>query len=80
MRHYHVAIGAGLLIKIGPADEPDSFWHIDLYMVDEVAVPDRLEQAVCEAEGKDVLRRFLAEAVIDAEYLILSEHFVHLVV
>ena len=47
-------------------------------MVDEVAVPDRLEQAVGEAEGQDVERRLLAEEVVDAEDLVLVEHLVEL--
>ena len=47
-------------------------------MIDEVAVPDRLEQAVGEAEGEDVLRRLLAEEVVDAEDLVFGEHLVQL--
>ena len=43
-------------------------------MVDEIAVPDRLEQAVGEAEREDVLRRLLAEEMVDAENLVLGEH------
>ena len=46
--------------------------HVDLHVVDVVAVPDRLEQAVGEAEGEDVLRRLLAEEVVDAEDLLSS--------
>ena len=34
-------------------------------MVDMVAVPERLEDAVGEAQHQDVLDRFLAEEVID---------------
>ncbi len=45
-------------------------------MIDEIAVPDRLEQAVAEAEGEDVLRRLLAEEMVDAEDLVLVEHLV----
>jgi hypothetical protein len=40
-------------------------------MVDEVAVPDRLEQAIGKAERQDVLGRFLAEKVVDAENPVL---------
>jgi hypothetical protein len=47
-------------------------------VVDEVAVPDRLEQAVGEAEGQDVERRLLAEEVVDAEDLLLVEDLVDL--
>ena len=47
-------------------------------MIDEVAVPDRLEQPVGEAEGQDVLRRFLAQEMVDAENLLLGEDLVQL--
>ena len=47
-------------------------------MIDEVAVPDRLEQPVAEAEGKDVLRRLLAQEVVDAEDLVLRKDLVQL--
>ena len=53
--------------------EPERLRHVDLHVVDEVAVPDRLEEAVGEAEGEDVLRRLLAEEVVDAEDLLLGE-------
>src|ERR1700743_3871127 len=47
-------------------------------MVDEIAVPDRFEQAVGEAEGENVLCRLLAQEMIDAEDLLLIEHFMQL--
>ena len=76
MRHHHVAEGAGLLVEGRALAEPERLGHVDLHMVDEVAVPDRLEQAVGEAEGQDVLRRLLAEEVVDAEDLVLGEDLV----
>ncbi len=42
-------------------------------MVDVVAVPDGLEDAVAEAEDEDVLNSLLAEVVIDAEDLVFVE-------
>ena len=45
-------------------------------MGDEVAVPDRLEEPVGEAERENVLRRFLAEKVIDPKNLFLGEDVV----
>jgi hypothetical protein len=42
-------------------------------VVDEIAVLDRLEEAVAEPERQDVLRRLLAKEVIDAENLVLGE-------
>ena len=74
----HVAVGAGLLVEAGALAEPERLRHVDLHVIDEVAVPDRLEQAVGEAEGEDVLRRLLAEEMIDAEDLLLGEHLVQL--
>ena len=41
-----------------------------------VAVPDRLEERVGEAEVEQVLHRLLAEVVIDAEDRRLGEHLV----
>jgi hypothetical protein len=76
VRYDHVAIRAGLLVERGALRKADGLGHIDLHMVDEVAVPDRLEQAVREAEREDVLRRLLAEEMIDAEDLLFAEHFV----
>jgi hypothetical protein len=42
-------------------------------VVDELAVPDRLEDPVREAERKHVLDRLLAEVVVDPEDLVLDE-------
>ena len=53
--------------------DADRLGHGDLHMVDPVAVPDRLEQPVGEAEGHDVLHRLLAEEVVDAEDLLLAQ-------
>ena len=74
----HVAIGAGLLVEADAIADVERLRHVDLHMVDEIAVPDRLEQAVGEAEGEDVLRRLLAEEMVDAEDLVLGEHLVQL--
>ena len=42
-------------------------------MIDPVAIPDRLEQAVGETERHDVLDRVLAEKMVDPEDLILVQ-------
>ena len=78
MGHHHVAIGAGLLVEAGALGEAERFRHVDLHVIDEVAIPDRLEEAVGEAEGEDVLRRLLAEEVVDPEDLFLGEDLVQL--
>jgi len=76
VRHHHVAEGSRRLVESRPHCEPQSLWHVDLHMVDEVAVPDRLEQAIGKAEREDVLGRLLAEKVVDAENPVLGEDLV----
>ena len=78
MGHHHVAKRAGRLIEAGPFAEAQRLGHVDLHMVDEVSIPDRLEQAVGEAERQDVLRRFLAQKVVDPEDLLFGEDFMQL--
>src|ERR1700733_3476788 len=80
MRHHHVAKSAGLLVETNPVADIERLRHVDLHMIDEIAVPDRLEQAVAEAKGENVLRRLLAEEMIDAENLVLGEHLVQRIV
>ena len=67
-----------LLVVAGAALDADRLGDGDLDVVDVVAVPDRLEQDVGEAEGEDVLDRFLAEVVVDAVDLPLGERLRHL--
>ncbi len=76
MRHDHVAVRAGLFVEGRALDETERLRHVDLHVIDEVAVPDGLEQAVREAEREDVLRRLLAEEVVDAEDLVFAENLV----
>ena len=74
----HVAVGAGRLVERRPLLEAERLGHVDLDVVDVVAVPDRLEEPVGEAEGQDVLRRLLAQEVVDPEDLLLLEDLVQL--
>ncbi len=76
----HVAGRAGLLIEGSASLDADALGAGDLDVIDEVPVPDRLEDAVAEAEHQDVLHRLLAQIVVDAEDLILRQNRVHLVV
>ena len=46
----------------------------DLHVVDMVAIPQRLKDAVGESQHQDVLDRFLAEEVIDPIDLIFGQH------
>ena len=66
---HHVLVGAGALVEVGALVEPERLWDVDLDVVDEVAVPDRLEEPVGEPERQDVLGGLLAQEVVDAEDL-----------
>ena len=66
-------IDAGLLVERRAALDPDRLADRDLDVVDELAVPDRLEDAVREPQREHVLDRLLAEVVVDPEDLVLGE-------
>ena len=72
----HVAQRAGIVVVVGAVLDADRLGHGDLHVVDEVAVPQRLDQGVGEAEHQQVLHRLLAEVVIDAVDLLLVEMLV----
>ncbi len=72
----HVAVSAGGLVELRAPLETEGLGDVDLHVVDEVAVPDRLEETVGEAEGQDVLGGLLAQEVVDAEDLRLVEDLV----
>ena len=69
----HVAQRAGFLVVRAAAFDADRFRGRDLHVVDVAPVPQRLEDAVAEAEGQDVLHRLLAQVVIDAVDLALGK-------
>ena len=77
---HHVAQGAGLLVEGAAAFDTEGFSHGDLYVVNVVALPDRLEDAVGEAEDEQILNGLFAEIVIDAKDLALAKDSVDLVV
>ena len=62
----HVAQGAGFLVVRAAAFHPDGFGGGDLHVIHVAAIPQRLEDAVAEAQRQDVLHGFLAEVMIDA--------------
>ena len=72
----HVAQRAGAVVVIGTVLDADRLGHGDLHMVDEVAVPQGLDQRVGKTEHQQVLHRLLAEKVIDAVDLLLVEMLV----
>ena len=75
-----VADRARLLVERGAALDPDRLGDGDLDVVDELAVPDRLEDPVREPQREQVLDGLLAEVVVDPEDLALVEVAVDLVV
>jgi hypothetical protein len=80
VRDHHVLVGPGRLVEHRPAVQAEHLRDVDLDVIDEVPVPDRLEQAVGEPERQDVLRRLLAQEVVDPEDLPLPEGLVQMVV
>ena len=55
----------GLLVETGPALDVELLGDVDLDVGDVVAVPHGLEDPVGEAQRQDVLRRLLAQEVVD---------------
>jgi len=69
----HVPVGAGVIVEVGASVDRERLGHVDLYVGDVLVVPDRLEQAVGEPEGQDVVDRLLAQEVVDPVHLGLAE-------
>jgi hypothetical protein len=67
----HVAQAAALLVVAAARAHADLLRHGDLHAVDEVAVPQRLEDGVGEPLHEQVLHRLLPEVVIDPVHLVL---------
>src|SRR5439155_8200221 len=68
-----VADRAGFFVVAGAPFDSERFGDRDLDVVDELPVPDRLEDPVREAKSQHVLNGLLAEVVVDAEDLLLGE-------
>ena len=75
-----VAQRTGPVVVLGATADAEVLRGGDLHVVDEVAVPDRLEHAVRKAKGQHVLDGLLAEVVVDPEDLGLVEDGQQLVV
>ncbi len=71
-----VANRADLLVELAPRLHAERLGHRDLDAVDEVAVPDRLEERVREPKEQQVLHGLLAEVVVDPEHVGLGERSV----
>src|SRR5258708_3133697 len=76
MSHDHIAKRPNRFVKPAAFAETQRLRYVDLHVVDEVAIPDRLEESVGETERENILRRFLAKKVVDPEDLLLAEYFV----
>ena len=71
----HVADRArGIVIRTSPAGHAHFLGHGDLHRGNVPPVPDRFEDRVPQAEGQDVLDRFLAEVMVDPIDLVLTQH------
>ena len=71
---------AGLLVERAAVADADRLGHRDLHVVDVAAVPERLEDAVAEAEDQEVPDGLLAQVVVDAVDLRLAEDLADLAV
>src|SRR5207237_2576650 len=70
---HHVAQRSGLLVVAAPPFDADGLGDGHLHVIHVPPVPDRFEDAVAEAEHHDVLHRLLAQIMVDAEDLPLTE-------
>ena len=73
MVRHHVAERARHFVELAAPLDADGLGHRDLHMIDAVTIPQRLEQPIGEAKRHDVLHRLLAEKMVDAEDLILTQ-------
>ena len=69
----HIAGGTDAVVIAGPSAESDVFGHGDLYVVDVVRVPDRVEQLIGEPQRQDVPHRLFAQVVVDPEHRLLRK-------
>src|SRR5207248_9673949 len=70
----HVAEDACFLVVPSPRFDAELLGGGDLHVVDELPVPDGLEDGVAETEDEEVLHRLLAQVMVDAEDLPLVHH------
>ncbi len=63
----HIADDAGLFIGLAASLDAEILGECDLHVLDVMAIPDRLEKCVRKTKVEDVLNRFLAQVMIDAE-------------
>ena len=73
MVRHHVAQRAGGVIETAAVADAELLVDRDLDVIDVIAIPDRLEHAVGEAQHQDVLDGFLAEIMVDPVDLVLVD-------
>ena len=70
----HVSHCACFFIVAAAAFDAERLGDGDLHVIDVRAVPQRLQQNVGEAQRHEILHRFLAEIVVDAEDIAFEKH------
>ena len=82
MALHHVAQCTGAIVKRPASIDAHRFGDGNLHLLDCVRVPQRFENRVGKAQREQILHRFFAEVMIDAEYLVFfkrgTDRFVHL--
>ena len=73
MVRHHVAERPGRLVEFAALLDAHRLRHGDLHVIDPVAVPDRFEQPIGEAERHDALDRVLSQKMIDPKDLVLVQ-------
>src|SRR5215471_309998 len=74
MVRHHVAQCPDLFVEATAALDTYSFSRCDLDVVDMVAVPERLEDAIGKAQHQNILDRFFAKEVVDPIDLVFRQH------
>jgi hypothetical protein len=76
----HVAHCSRLFVKRPATLNANALRSRDLHMIDVVAVPYRLKDAVRKAKHQNVLDGLLAQIVIDPEDLAFVENFIYFII
>ena len=73
MRDEHVQDRAGGVVELGPVTDAERLGHVDLHLLDVLAIPVRGGRAVGEAEHVQILGRFLAQEMVDPVHPLLIQ-------
>ena len=68
----HVAESSGFFVIATALADAKFLADGDLHVIDGFAIPKALENGIGETEHQDVLNRFFAQVMIDAEDLVLA--------